>query len=108
VVGGQYVPGHWERDRASGPPPPNPVVVVSPPLPAHDQPVLPHLLDISNINGSPWANPGFDTSDPNWSGNIVGGHTFDGSSARKFEWVSVLDPVVEQDDQVGVAGTAVC
>lgn len=65
------------------------------------------LLDISKINGSPWANPPFDTSDPNWSSNVVGGHTFDGSSAHKFEWVSILNPNDEQDDEVGVAGTVV-
>jgi hypothetical protein len=32
---GQFMPGHWERQRASGPPPPNPVAVVSPPWPPH-------------------------------------------------------------------------
>jgi hypothetical protein len=32
---GQFVPGHWERQPASGPPPANPVAVVSPPLPPH-------------------------------------------------------------------------
>jgi len=32
---GQFVAGHWERERASGPPPPNPIAVVSPPLPPH-------------------------------------------------------------------------
>jgi len=69
-------------------------------------PLLPHLLDITQLNGSPWSNPAFNTSDPNWSSNVVGGHTFDGSSAHPFEWVSVLDPAVEQDDQVGLAGTA--
>jgi hypothetical protein len=31
---GVFVPGHWERPRAT-PPPPNPVAVVSPPLPPH-------------------------------------------------------------------------
>lgn len=63
------------------------------------------LLDISKINGSQWANPTFDTSDPNWSSNVVGGHTFDGSSAHKFEWVSILNPNDEQDDEVGLTGT---
>ena len=32
---GQFVAGHWERERASGPPLPNPIAVVSPPLPPH-------------------------------------------------------------------------
>src|ERR1700760_4548566 len=69
-------------------------------------PLFPHLLDISQLNGSPWPNPTFDTSDPNWSSTVVGGHTFDGSSAHAFEWVSVLNPNEEQDDEVGLAGTA--
>jgi hypothetical protein len=68
---------------------------------------LPPLLDISQVNGSPWTNPAFDTSAPDWSSNVVGGQVFDGSAAHKFEWVSVLNPGVEQDDEVGVAGTAV-
>jgi hypothetical protein len=70
------------------------------PLPA----LLP-LLDISKIDGSRWTNPTFDTSDPNWSSNVVGGHTFDGYPAHKFEWVSILNPNDEQDDEVSVAGT---
>jgi hypothetical protein len=65
------------------------------------------LLDISQVNGSPWTNPAFDTSAPDWSSNVVQGQTFDGTAAHKFEWVSVLNPDVEQDDEVGVAGTAV-
>ena len=44
---------------------------------------------------------------PSWSSNVVGGQTFDGTSAHKFEWVSVLNPGDEQDDEVGLAGTAV-
>src|SRR5437870_2970865 len=73
---------------------------------AQAQAALPPLLDISKLDGSPWVNPAFDTSDPNWSSNVVGGKTFDGSSSHRFEWVSVLNPDVEQDDQVGLAGTA--
>jgi hypothetical protein len=69
-------------------------------------PLLPHILEISLANGKPWVNPAFDTSDPNWASNVVGGKTFDGSSQHPFEWVSVLNPKVEQDDQVGVSGTA--
>ena len=72
-------------------------------LPPPPQP----LLDISQLNGSAWANPAFDTSDPNWSANVVGGQTFDGTAAHKFEWVSVLNPGVEQDDEVGLTGTAI-
>ena len=37
----------------------------------------------------------------------MGGTTFDGSDSQPFEWVSVLNPTVEQDDEVGVAGFAV-
>lgn len=65
------------------------------------------LLDISQLNGGAWVNPAFDTSDPNWSANVAGGQTFDGSAAHKFEWVSVLNPDVEQDDEVGLTGTAI-
>jgi hypothetical protein len=32
---GQFVAGHWERQKAGGGPPPSPVAVVSPPLPPH-------------------------------------------------------------------------
>jgi hypothetical protein len=67
----------------------------------------PQLLDLSKADGSPWTNPAFSTSDPGWSGNVVQGKTFDGTSAHPFEWVSVLNPQVEQDDQVGLSGTAV-
>jgi hypothetical protein len=68
---------------------------------------LPNLLEISKLDGSPWTNPPFDTSDPNWSSNVVGGKTFDGTSAHPFEWVSVLNPTVQQDDQIGISGIAV-
>src|SRR5215475_11428224 len=71
------------------------------------QPLLPHILEISQANGKLWVNPPFDTSDPNWTSNVIGGKTFDGSSKHPFEWVSVLNPKVEQDDQVGVSGTAI-
>jgi hypothetical protein len=70
-------------------------------------PLLPHILEISQANGKPWVNPAFDTSDPNWASNVVGGQTFDGSSQHPFEWVSVLNPKVEQDDQVGLSGTVI-
>lgn len=65
-----------------------------------------HLLEISRINGSPWTNPAFDTSNPNWASNRLGGAGYDGSSAHPFEWVSVLNPTVEQDDEVAACGTA--
>ena len=80
--------------RAAQPPAPGPLV-------------LPHLMEISRVDGTPWVNPPFNTSAPNWSSNVVGGKTFDGSKDHPFEWVSVLNPKVEQDDEVGVAGTAI-
>ena len=98
VVNGQYVPGHWEVPRAQ-PPPPGPAVVSPGPLP--------HLLHISKIQGDDWANPVYDTSPATWPSQVVGGSTYDGSDAHPFEWVSVLNPTVEQDDEVGVAGFAV-
>jgi hypothetical protein len=64
-----------------------------------------HLLEISRINGSPWTNPAFDTSNPNWASNLLGGAGYDGSSAHPFEWVSVLNPTLEQDDEVAACGT---
>jgi hypothetical protein len=70
-------------------------------------PAPPHLLDIAKLDGSPWGNPAFDTSAPGWQSSVVHGKTFDGSADHKFEWVSVLSPEVEQDDEVGLAGTAV-
>ncbi len=75
-------------------------VVFKPPVGA------PHLLDVSRIDGSPWVNPAFNTSDPNWASNLLGGQGYDGSSAHPFEWVSVLNPKVEQDDEVAACGTA--
>jgi hypothetical protein len=98
VVNGQYVPGHWEAPRAQ-PPPPGPAVVSPGPLP--------HLLHISKIQGDDWVNPVHDTSSVTWSSQVVGGSTYDGSDAHPFEWVSVLNPTMEQDDEVGVAGFAV-
>jgi hypothetical protein len=65
------------------------------------------LLDIVKLDGSPWADPAFDTSAPDWSSKITGGKTYAGSDDPKFEWVPVLHPGVEQDDEVGLAGTAV-
>lgn len=100
IVNGAYVAGHWERRRATGGP-------TNPTVPTLSPVVLPHLLEISRANGTPWVNPPFDTSNPNWSSNVVGGKTFDGSSSHPFEWVSVLNPSVEQDDEVGMAGTVI-
>lgn len=38
---------------------------------------------------------------------MVQGKTFDGSAAHEFEWVPVMHPDVEQDDEVGRMGTAI-
>ena len=100
LVNGEYVGGHWERPRAGGGP-------MNPSVPTVSPPVLPRQLEISRVNGTPWVNPPFDTSDPNWSSKLVGGKTFDGSSSHAFEWVSVLNPSIEQDDEVGLAGTVI-
>jgi hypothetical protein len=93
-VKGDYLPGHWERPQVGGGPFNPPFATVSPPL-------LPHVLEISQVNGTPWVNPAFDTSDPSWSSQL---NMFDGSKSNPFEWVSVLNPIIEQDDEVGVAG----
>ncbi len=84
-------------------PAPSPLPHPGPPLPLPP----PHLLDISRIDGTPWTNPPYDTSDPNWSSKVVGGQTFNGSWASAYEWVSVLNPKEEQDDEVVLTGTAV-
>ena len=75
---------------------------------APDQLPLPQLLDISQLNGSPRPNPvpGFATNYPSWATDVVSGRTFDGTPDHPFEWVSVLNQEVEQDDEVGLAGTA--
>jgi len=99
LANGQYVPGHWEAPRATGTQPVGPPVVSPGPLP--------HLLQISKLDGSSFVDPAFDTSAADWSSALVGGATFDGSSAHSMEWVSVLNPTLEQDDEVGVAGFAV-
>lgn len=67
----------------------------------------PPLLDISQVNGTPWENPACDTSAPDWASRVVQGKRFDGSDTHKFEWVSVLNPDAEQDDEVGLTGTAI-
>ncbi|WP_308465792.1 hypothetical protein [Rathayibacter soli] len=99
LANGQYVPGHWEAPRATGTQPVGPPVVSPGPLP--------QLLQISKLDGSSFVDPAFDTSAADWSSALVGGTTFDGSSAHSMEWVSVLNPTLEQDDEVGIAGFAV-
>lgn len=84
-------------------PAPGPIPHPGPPLPLPP----PHLLDISRSDGTPWTNPPYDTSNPNWSSNVVGGQTFSGSAPNIYEWVSVLNPMEEQDDEVGLSGTVV-
>ena len=98
LVNGQYVAGHWERPRAQGAATPGPVVVSPGPQP--------HLLQIARLDGTPCTNPPFDTSAADWSSAVVGGATFDGSDSHSQEWVSVLNPTIEQDDEVGIAGFA--
>lgn len=98
IVNGQYVAGHWEAPRAQPQTPGPPVVSPGP---------LPHLLHITTIGGDDRVNPTFDTSSPDWAAQVAGNHTFDGSDSSPFEWVSVLNPTVEQDDEVALAGFAV-
>ncbi len=83
-----------------------PGTTIKPILP-EPPPAPPHLLELAKLDGSPWINPAFDTSAQQWSRSFLHGKTFDGSADHKFEWVSVLNPDVEQDDEVGLAGTAV-
>jgi len=97
VVNEQYVAGHWQVLSAQ-PSAPGPAVVSPGPLP--------HLLHITTIQGQDMTNPAYNTSSSNWSSQVVGGTVFDGSSSHPLEWVSVLNPTVEQDDEVGVAGFA--
>jgi hypothetical protein len=97
VANEQYVAGHWGISSAQ-PSTPGPAVVSPGPLP--------HLLHITTIQGQDMTNPPFNTSSGNWSSQVVGGSTFDGSNSHPFEWVSVLNPTLEQDDEVGVAGFA--
>lgn len=99
ISNGQYVAGHWERPRAAGQPAAGRAVVSPGPLP--------HLLHLTKLDGSTRTNPPFDASAPNWSSELVGGETFDGSASHSMEWVSVLTPTLEQDDEVGVTGFAV-
>lgn len=48
MVNGQFIPGHWERKRAT-PPPPNTVAVVAPPL-AAPLPTEPSVLSVNGPN----------------------------------------------------------
>lgn len=97
VANEQYVAGHWQMLGAQ-PTTPGPAVVSPGPLP--------HLLHIANIQGQDWTNPAYNTSAANWSAQVAGGTTFDGSNSHAFEWISILNPTLEQDDEVGVAGFA--
>ena len=97
VVNGAYVAGHWQVGAQL---PALGTVFVSPGP-------LPHLLHITNIQGQDWTNPPYNVSSSNWSSQVVGGATYDASDAHPYEWVSVLNPTLEQDDEVGVAGFAV-
>ena len=99
MVGGAFAPGHWERPRAGGATPTGPAVVSPDPEPAN-------ALHLAKLDGSSWENPPYDMSASDWSSAIVGGKTFDGSDAHPFEWVSVLNPTVQQDDEVGLTGIA--
>ncbi len=97
VVNEQYVAGHWTEGSAPASQP-GPAVVSPGPLP--------HLLHITSIQGADMVNPAYNTSGSNWASQVAGGVKFDGSSAHSLEWISVLNPTVEQDDEVGVAGFA--
>jgi hypothetical protein len=112
-----FVAGHWSGSQ--DPIASNPTPVVAPYAPP------PALVHARTVTGDPWQNPPFDTSDPNWSSNLVGGKTLDGDYDHPFEWVSVLagpphvitksvGPLnlkyvdgVQQDDQVAAAGVVV-
>lgn len=111
------VAGHW----SGSPVPPNPTPVMAPygPPPAA-------LVHACTVTGEPWQNPPppFDTTDPHWASNLVGGTTMDGKYDHPFEWVSVLAGMphnvtttvgvavryvqgVQQDDQVAASGVVV-
>ncbi|MEA2663141.1 MAG: phospholipase [Candidatus Eremiobacteraeota bacterium] len=47
IQNGTFVNGHWERERASGPPPPNHTAVVSPPLPPHAAAPKPTVIQVT-------------------------------------------------------------
>ncbi len=47
IQNGAFVNGHWERERASGPPPPNHTAVVSPPLPPHAAAPKPTVVQVT-------------------------------------------------------------
>ena len=51
LINGQFIPGHWERKRAGGQPPTNPIAVVSPPIPPHKPP---HSITYARYTRSAW------------------------------------------------------
>jgi hypothetical protein len=89
---GEFVAGHWERQRAGGTPA-NMIAVASPPSPPHPPGAQPaacgggpivrdHMqatLDATpnttpdEILGTTYNNPPFDTSKPNWASEVVHG-----------------------------------
>ena len=100
IVSDAFVAGHWVRPPASGDVAEGPAVVSPDPMP-------PNLLQLVKLDGSPWENPDYDTTGASWSSDLVDGHTFDGSNDHPYEWVNILDPTVQQDDQVGATGVVV-
>ena len=133
---GQFVPGHWERQRAGGSPA-NTTAVLSPPLPPHAPGAQPPpdvagpVVRDHRARGTPasvlettFKNPPFDTSKESWARDVVHGKTmfpdfydvdiipgtriFSSPDYSKNEWTQILSPGEDYDlDVVGVSGRAI-
>ena len=77
------------------------------PTPVPTNPIaMPPILEISTLTGAPWSNPKYQPT--NWAADVCNGGTFESTGpTTKLEWVSVLNPSEEQDDEVGVSGLVV-
>lgn len=89
-----------------GPPKPTPGPwPPQPPPPTNPAPVPPVLSLTEWLSGAPWVNLAYQPA--NWAADRCGGLTFEQSKTQIYEWVSALNPGIQQDDEVGVCGLAV-
>jgi hypothetical protein len=53
-------------------------------------------------------NPAHSTSTPHWASDVCGGHKYFVNASPPYEWMQVLHPASEQDDEiVGASGVAI-
>jgi hypothetical protein len=79
-------------------------------VPRHktDVAVYNYSLATQPLLTTPYNNPPYDTSSPTWASDVCGGNTGPDLSFPPFEWMPVLNPHSDTDDDiVGISGVAV-